>query len=195
MGVDINPQPHYPFKFHQGDAVEFIKEHGHEFDVVHASPPCQANIAITKGNRGRGGWTDNHVNLIPATRAALDRLPARIITVIENGMTNQLRPDLVLCGLQFGLKVFRHRYFELNRPVPQPVHVTHRGHRVSGWRHGVRYDGDMVSVYGDGGGKGSVEQWQDAMGIHWTSSRHSLREAVPPTYTEYIGRHLVGGPS
>lgn len=98
----------------------------------------------------------------------------------------------MLCGLTFGLKVFRHRKFELGRWQSDPVkHESHRGHRVSGWRHGKKYDGDMVAVYGEGGGKGTVEQWQDAMGINWTSSRKELSEAIPPAYTEYVGTQLL----
>jgi len=65
------------------------------------------------------------------------------------------------------------------------------GHRVSGWRHGVRHDGDMVAVYGDGGGKGSAQQWQDAMGIAYTDVKAELAEAVPPAYTRFVGAALL----
>lgn len=78
VGVDIEPQPDYPFEFHQSDAIEFVKEHGHEFDFIHASPPCQSQSAITKGtNKGRV-----YPDFIPETRAALDALGKPY--VIEN---------------------------------------------------------------------------------------------------------------
>ena len=190
VGVDINPQPHYPFEFHQADALEFLEEHGDEFDAIHASPPCQSSSALTAGNRKRAGWTDSHVNLIPATRAALSLFD--VPTVIENVQGSEVRRDQTLCGLMFDLKVFRHRYFELGGwSASAPEHVSHRGHRVAGWRHGVKYEGDMFAVYGDGGGKGSVEDWQRAMGIDWTGEKPYLVEAIPPAYTEHIGRQLL----
>src|SRR4051812_19572514 len=69
VGVDISPQPNYPFEFHQGDAIEFVKEHGHEFDFIHASPPCQASSLISRGtNAGKFDYEQ----LIPETRAALE---------------------------------------------------------------------------------------------------------------------------
>jgi hypothetical protein len=185
VGVDLAPQPRYPFEFHQGDAVEFLRDHGHEFDAVHASPPCQASCALTKGtNAGR-----EYVQLIPATREALRG--AGRPWVMENVQGSDLARWLTLCGEYFELGVIRHRYFELGGfMVWQPEHVPHRG-RVGGWRHGERFAGPYVAVYGDGGGKGSVEQWQQAMRIEWTSDRHELAEAIPPAYTEYIGYYLL----
>lgn len=194
-GVDFRPQPNYcGDDFHEADAIHFLIEHGHEYDAIHASCPCQDNIRITAGNRGRKGWSDWHVNLIPPTRAALAYVRARTgaPTVIENGETDCLRPDLVLCGLSFGLRVYRHRYFELDGfAALAPGHPSHRGHRVAGWRHGVRYEGDMFAVYGDGGGKGTVAEWQAAMGIDWTDVRAELVEAIPPAYTEFIGSQIM----
>lgn len=103
-----------------------------------------------------------------------------------------VRPDIVLCGLMFGLNVFRHRLFELSGfACLQQPHPTHRGHRVAGWRHGRRYAGDMTAVYGDGGGKGSVADWQQALGIDWTDDRRELAEAIPPAFTHHIGLALM----
>jgi DNA (cytosine-5)-methyltransferase 1 len=111
---------------------------------------------------------------------------------MENVQGSQLRRDLVLCGLSFELRVFRHRVFELSDvTVPQPAHPTHRGHRVAGWRHSRYYAGDMVAVYGDGGGKGTLTDWQEAMGIDWMTNRLDLAEAIPPAYTAYIGRQIL----
>lgn len=189
-GVDIVAMPRYPFHHVVGDAVAFIGEHGHRFAAVHTSPPCQSSSALTKGNRRRDGWTDTHVDLIPATRAVL--APLGVPTVIENVQGAQLRRNLTLCGLTFGLRVFRHRYFELGGwTMPAPVHPSHKGHRVSGWRHGVRYEGDMVAVYGDGGGKGSVTDWQAALGIDWTADKRELAEAIPPLYARHVGTALL----
>lgn len=184
VGVDINPQPNYPFEFHQGDALQFLAEHWQEFDAAHGSPPCQSSTALTKGtNKGRV-----YPNLIPATRELFSKIS--IPTVMENVQGSDLRRDLTLCGEMFGLGVIRHRYFELDWPALQPEHKPHRG-RVAGWRHGQWYDGPYFAVYGQGGGKGSVEQWQAAMGIDWTTDRRELAEAIPPAYTRHIGLQLM----
>lgn len=204
IGVDIEPQPDYPFEFIHADATALRRDLAgcwHEdpnlsslpgrqprclgkFDAIHMSPPCQASCALTKGtNKGR-----EHPQLIPTMRewAAGTGLP----TVLENVQGSDLRRDLTLCGEMFGLDVIRHRYFEVEGfVVPQPEHKPHRG-RVRGWRHGTYHDGPYVAVYGDGGGKGSIAEWQQAMGIDWTTDRKTLAEAIPPAYTEYVGTWL-----
>jgi hypothetical protein len=185
VGVDIEPQPDYPFEFHQGDARDFFARHWREFDATHASPPCQFSTALTKGtNKGRV-----YVDHIPETRRLLQT--AGLPSIIENVQGAAVRRDLTLCGEMFGLDVLRHRYFELSGfTAAAPTHKPHRG-RVRGWRHGTYYDGPYVAVYGDGGGKGSVTEWQAAMGIDWTDDRKSIAEAIPPAYTEHIGRQLL----
>jgi site-specific DNA-cytosine methylase len=184
VGVDIEPQPDYPFEFQRADALEFLVEHGHEFDAVHASPPCRDHTALTSrvGTNGTG-W------LLAATRDILIRLPQ--LSVIENVQGAPMRRDLTLCGEMFGLGVIRHRWFELGGwSMGQPEHKPHRG-RVSGMRHGQWFDGPYFQVYGDGGGKGSVADWQRAMGIDWMTRREDLANAVPPAYTELIGEHMM----
>ncbi|MFF7250047.1 DNA methylase [Embleya sp. NPDC008237] len=184
-GVDIAPQPNYVGDvFVQADAIEYARAHAHEYDLIHASPPCQDACTLTKGtNRGR-----TYPRLIEPTREVL--LASGRPAVIENVPGAALRRDLMLCGEMFGLAVIRHRYFEiLGAVVPQPEHLPHRG-RVAGYRHGTWHKGPYFAVYGDGGGKGSIAQWQDAMGIHWTSVRKEIAEAIPPVYTHWIARAL-----
>lgn len=185
VGVDITPQPNYPFTSHQGDALEFVRAYGHQFDAIHASPPCQANCSLTKGtNQGRA-----YPQLVAATREALAATGRP--SVIENVVSAPLRKDLVLCGEMFGLAVLRHRIFELGSwTTEQPRHLPHRG-RVAGFRHGQWYEGPYFAVYGDGGGKGTVAQWQMAMGMDWTDVRREIAEAIPPAYTEYVGKALM----
>jgi len=185
VGVDLSPMPNYPFEFHQGDALEFLAAHWREFDAVHGSPPCQASCNLTTGtNAGR-----QYQQLIPATRAAL--AATGLPTIMENVQGSDLRRDLTLCGEMFGLGVIRHRYFEVNGfPAIQPAHQAHRG-RVAGMRHGEWFTGPYFAVYGDGGGKGTVPQWQEAMDMHWTSVRKEIAEAIPPAYTEFIGAELL----
>ena len=185
VGVDIAPQPNYPFTFHQADALDFVRAHGREFDLIHASWPCQHHTTLTKGtNRGR-----RYPDLIPAGRAAL--LATGRPWVMENVPGAPVRPDLVLCGEMFGLAVIRHRRFEIHGfTALQSPHLPHRG-RVAGMRHGRLYSGPYFAVYGDGGGKGTVAQWQAAMGIDWTDVRREIAEAIPPAYTQHIGEQFL----
>ncbi|MFD5728420.1 DNA methylase [Streptomyces sp. NPDC058368] len=188
VGVDIVPRPRYPFEFIQGDALDVMRELGQEFNLVHASPPCQAHTALTKGtNRGR-----TYIDLIPQMRKLC--LWFGVDWVIENVPGADIRRDLSLCGAMFGLGVIRHRDFEtgwLGTPGPeQPRHLKHRG-PVRGWRHGVWRDGPYIAAYGKGGGKGTVTEMQKAMRITWTDVHEELTEAIPPAYTEYIGRQFI----
>lgn len=199
FGVDIAEQREYcGDEFHQGDAVEFINRFGHEFAAICAEPPCQDHVAITAGNRGRPGWSDNHRNLIVPTRIALKHVRAHtgIPTVIECGVGKHLRRDAMLCMDMFyppeydGPRVQRHRFFEAEGvEIPQPIHPKHVGY-VRGWRHGEYRDGRYVAVYGEGGGKASIAEAQRAMGIDWTENRVSINEAIPPAYAEHVGNAL-----
>ena len=191
VGVDIKPRPNYPFEFHQADAVEFLKEYGHKFKAGHCSPPCQDKAATTLGtNAARNAELGRtYPQLIPDVRAAFDA--SGLPWVIENVPAAPLRRDLVLCGEMFGLGVIQHRVFELGGwTATQPAHRPHRG-RVRGWRHGQWFDGPYVAAYGKGGGKATVAEMQAAKGIDWTGDHFALREAIPPAYTEYIGRQLI----
>lgn len=193
VGVDVAPQPNYPFQFVQADALAVLDKFDrrkfsplfHAVVAVHASPPCQASSALTKGtNKGR-----EYPQLIPETRALL--AATGLPTIIENVQGAAIRRDVTLCGEMFGLGVLRHRFFELSGFVcVQPEHKPHRG-RVRGWRHGRYHNGPYLAVYGEGGGKGSVVEWQTAMGICWTDDRKAIAEAIPPAYTEHIGRQLI----
>lgn len=189
FGVDLNPGPltAYPFSHKVSDALSLPARFYRQFDAIHASPMCQASTALTKGtNRHRAHL---HADLIGPTRHLLDSIG--LPYVIENVQGAKVRRDLTLCGEMFGLGVIRHRYFEVSGfDVVQPAHQRHRG-RVRGWRHGKYFDGPYMAVYGDGGGKGTVEEWQQAMGIDWTTSREHIAEAIPPAYAEYVGRQLI----
>jgi hypothetical protein len=200
----------YPGRFVKAEGVEFVRQHGGNFDAVHISAPCQANIPITAANRTRPGWEDGHVNLLPDFREAVAwAVDSRTPVVLENGPSKAIRPDLVLCGLSFGLPTLRHRAFEFHGPPAarpaQPAHISHRGHLTVGWRHkclrtiepsvcpkhGGWCRGTVYGVYGKGGGKPSVADAQRALGIDWMDRIEDLNEAIPPAYTEYIGRAFM----
>jgi DNA (cytosine-5)-methyltransferase 1 len=186
VGVDLSPQPDYCGDlFVQMDALEFMRTAKlTNIVAIFASPPCQASTLLTKGtNKGR-----EYPQLIPQTREALQA--TGLPYVIENVQGADLHNPVTLCGEMFGLGVLRHRLFETNWDLKQPDHKPHRG-KVRGWRHGVYQDGPYLAVYGEGGGKGTVAEWQQAMGIDWTDDRKAIAEAIPPAYTEYIGKQLI----
>lgn len=176
VGVDIKPQPRYPFEFHQADALEYLAEHGHEFDAIHASPPCQA-YSITK-NIGN----NKHPALIETTRIALEKTGKPF--VIENVVGAPLHSPVELCGAVFGLKVYRHRLFESNVTLSQPNHRTHNDSTPRAGR-GISPKG-FISVAGH---MGNTDYVRTAMGIDWMVG-HELSQAVPPAYTEYLGFQL-----
>lgn len=184
VGVDMDPQPDYPFEHHVMDWQEALDTFDlSSFDAIHASPPCQGYTALAAvhGNT----WP----KLIEPVRNRLDAIGLPYI--IENVQGAPVRRDLTLCGEMFGLRVIRHRYFELGGwSMPAPEHKPHRG-RVAGYRHGEWFTGPYFAVYGNGGGKGSLKDWQDAMGISWMDHKHDLAEAIPPRYTAFIGDGLL----
>jgi hypothetical protein len=209
IGVDIEPQSGYPGdQFIQSDAIEILKRltrtngwlNSSEYArpaLIHASPPCQEGNTATISNRTRG-IVDSHQQLVPPTCALLDRIG--IPYVIEQPASSRaglIRKDLVLCMDQFkGTMpppwVQKHRAFEISGfTVEQPKHESHTG-RVRGWRHGVKYDGPYVAGYGKGGGKATAEELRHAMGIDWMTERFDLCEAIPPAYSEWIGRSFLG---
>lgn len=200
VGVDIDPQPNYPFEFHQGDAVEFIRQHGREFSAIHASPPCQAHSKAGKGCVVTLGA--EYADLIPATREALEDIGRPY--VIENVPFSGLRPDLKLVGYAFGLPIIRERWFEfgggiwmLQPEIPKTRLQVSRGELVtvagSGSRKTRRRKGDKMVYEADiSFWRGSiVKTWQHAMGIDWPMTGKELANAIPPDYTEYIGREII----
>lgn len=187
VGVDINPQPRYPFTFIQGDALEYCREHGHEFDVIHASPPCQA-YSVANNIHGR---TD-HPDLIDETRAAL--IAAGKPYVIENVPGSPLVNPAQICGLSLGLNVKRHRLFESNLMILGTPCGKHTGDWLLVFGHTVLERGHVVGVAKGGGPvirrkHTTTERGRDAMGIPWMT-RDELSQAIPPAYTEFIGRQL-----
>lgn len=186
VGVDIKKMRDYPFEFHRGDALEFLAEHGSEFDAIHASPPCQHYATLNTGNNANH---HDHPDLVSATREGL--LATGRPYVIENVPTAPLIDPIVLCGEMFSLAVIRHRKFECSPAIEQPAHIKHRGN-TKRRSQGVNYDGPYWGVFGHGGGRdGSIEDWQGAMGIDWITSRKALAQAIPPAYTRYIAEHLL----
>jgi DNA (cytosine-5)-methyltransferase 1 len=177
VGVDIKPQPRYPFEFHQADALTFPLD---GFDAIHASPPCQKYSLASQYMRNAG---KEYPDLVDATRARLIEAGLR---VIENVVGAPVRGDFALCGCQVGLKLRRRRYFE----------TSWRGFALL---NPCRHEEPVVSVVGHGtpswvrkalGYNPTIKQYREAMGIDWMN-RNELSLAIPPAYTEFIGRQLL----
>ena len=174
-GVDINRQPRYPFRFIQADALTVDLA---VYNFLWASPPCQKFCALnTREDLSR------YPDLIEPVRAKL--IASGLPWVIENVPGAPIRHDLMLCGGMFGLRSYRHRYFECSFPIAQPDHPKHetRVNRRGENRRQHWAAGGFITITGDVGTYCGPE----AMGIDWMSG-NEMSEAIPPAYAEYIGR-------
>jgi DNA (cytosine-5)-methyltransferase 1 len=182
VGVDINPQPNYPFEFHRADAMTYPLE---SFDAIHASPPCQSDCAYRRRGDGVG---DGYADHIAATRERL--MASGLPYVIENvtGARHKLRNPIQLCGSSFGLDVQRHRLFESNVPMlAPPCDHSWQTPRFPAATNRKPMSRRTVEV---GVWRIPLDVQQRAMGIHWMTLPE-LSEAIPPAYTEFIGRQLI----
>ena len=193
VGVDLVAQPHYPFEFIQEpyEAALFdLMNNWPEgtFDAIHASPPCQGYTQFSNLNAERWGNRVEHPMLIEPVRELLDA--TGLPYVIENVQGAPLRKDLMLCGSMFGLRVRRHRIFETNWSVGGAPPCHHQD--------------DSIAIYGSMDGRRvwtrkngtelraarTIGQASEAMGIDWMTW-NEIKEAIPPAYTEFIGKQLL----
>lgn len=182
-GVDIVEQPEYPFNFILADALQYNDfEH---IDFIWASPPCQHYSYST--TRAKKEYGKSYPDLISKTREKL--LKTGKAFVLENVVGSPLRKDLILCGEMFGLRVFRHRIFEIHGfSVNQPPHIKHRG-KVGDGIYFRPLNGGCWLTRGEI--KGSISDWQKAMGAFYISSQKMLSQAIPPAYSKYIGEQFL----
>ncbi|HTR71895.1 MAG TPA: DNA cytosine methyltransferase [Mycobacteriales bacterium] len=179
VGVDIAPQPHYPFEFHQADALTYPLD---GFDAIHASPPCQA-YSVTRALRKRA-----HPMLVEPTRELLQA--SGLPWVMENVVGAPLANALVLCGTMFeGLRVYRHRLFECDPPLYFPPLACNHSFSMpasKGQYHTLETQDFITAV----GHNFSASSGRIALGIDWMT-RDEMAQAIPPAYTEWIGRQLL----
>lgn len=188
VGVDIVPQPRYPFPFIQADALEYVAEHGHEFDAIHASPPCQGYSLLAYVNNRN---MDSYPKMIEPVRAALQA--TGLPYAIENVPLAPLCNAVVLCGTMFGLTTHKHRAFECNPPAWFAPAGCRRDFQVKAKGTGKRlaqYFSDPTRMATIAGHLFSQAVGNAAMDIDWMT-RDGLAEAVPPAYCEFIGKHLL----
>lgn len=185
-GVDLDPQPRYPFPFVQSDAVSFVYEHAdwicQNVTMIHASPPCQLDSDC---QRIRG---NDHPDLIEPTREALEWLGLPYVIENVRGAVPKLKDPVELCGTMFGLtRTYRHRYFESGNgfTLSQPDHPEHTAPQVKLGRNPG--DGGAIQAVGNFSGVEIIRREWD---VPWMN-RDGIREAVPPAYTEWIGRQFL----
>lgn len=187
-GIDIEPQPNYPYNFIQTDAVAYLKKHHKKYTHIHASPPCQLysnSTAVAKAKNPEKEYS----NILIEIQEFLQSI--KTPSVIENVLQAPIRKDIVLNGDMFKLKVLRSRKFELNNWfMMQPLRPK---------RLGTVKKGDYAMCVGNGQlkvkngerfkveGNNIMEVWSNAMDIHWMKTNKELAEAIPPAYTKYIG--------
>lgn len=195
VGVDIEPQKRYKAgEFVCMDAFEYLEKHGSDFDIIHASPPCQIFSQIQSIRGDRDTYKSKRVDLLTPMRVELIKLGKPYIIENVMGAKKVMKNPLMLCGTMFGLQVLRHRLFESNLPL----HV---------WKlckhNGTVANGEYMGVYGKGGklwrnreaqerqlSSTSVADWRTAMGIDWMM-RYEITQAIPPAYTKYLGKQAI----
>jgi len=193
VGVDLSPQPNYPFEFHQGDALEALDGclsglFERDFDVIHASPPCQDYVQWNNLNAVKWGNRVEHPRLIGPVRERLRDIG--LPYVIENVVGSELDQPTMLCGSMFGLNVRRHRLFESSMLLMRPQRCRHTRREIAvygkldGRRIWTRVDGSEVRA------ARTIEQAREAMGIDWMTW-DEIKEAIPPAYTQFLGEQFV----
>jgi len=186
VGVDINPQPHYPFEFHQADALEYPLE---GFDAIHASPPCQR---YSEGGRRYPEKQLTHPDYLEPTRQRL--LNQSTPWVLENvvGAKKTIPNAATICGRSMGYpRLARHRLFESSMLLFVPACECAGATETTLGVYGDRPDGRYLnSRYPKARAPKGLAQAQEAMGMDW-ADWHGTKEAIPPAYTEWIGRQLL----
>lgn len=197
VGVDLLPRfaKRYPYEFHASDAIEYVKEHGHKFDAIHASPPCQL-YSITNSARKQ-----DYPDLIAPTREALIATGKPFI--IENVVGAPLIEATTLCWSMFyaagsvldddgtPLRMERHRLFETNFGLRAPGCHHDKRVQVAGSYGGARRDKVEARTIRRGGYVPTLPVQQRLLGIDWMT-QHGLHQSLPPVYTNYVGTFLAG---
>ena len=187
-GVDIIQQVNYPYQFIKADALTFDLS---GYDAIHASPPCQNYCWSTSRHRAKG---KTYPDLIEPVRKLL--IESGKPYVIENVPTAPLLTPTYLEGTMCGLNVIRRRSFETNWWLPQPMYIPRKKPIMQQSKKDPRVfikKSAYCSVAGNGadGWSCRIADWRRAMGIDWMT-RGEITQAIPPAYTEYIGRYLMG---
>lgn len=196
---------HYPFRHYRADAIEYLLEHGHDYDVIHASPPC---TGYSRGTAAIPDRLTRYDRLIAATREALTIVGKPYVIENVEDARSELVDPILLCGRQFNLTATdddgtpltldRHRLFETSLPITAPVHEHHD------WRTNRRDGIQVAGVYG-GARRDKHEARHVRKGAYVPPSLNVLRTligadwmtetgcflSIPPAYSQHVGRQLI----
>jgi DNA (cytosine-5)-methyltransferase 1 len=199
VGVDKEPQPNYPYEFVQADLFNprtkelelppSLARRAHLFKASHWSPPCQSYSDLAKRNGNGHMWP----RLIGPARRLAERLGVPYVIENVEGAESEMADPITLCGTMFaGLRVLRHRLFEVNFPISQPEHPEHPLVFTHDKRkaHYGRLNQNTSYVQVTGGGNCTIANARAAMGIGWMT-KPELNEAIPPAYTRFVGAFLL----
>ncbi|MGW6203009.1 DNA cytosine methyltransferase [Streptomyces sp. NPDC055089] len=180
-GIDSAPQRRYPFRFIQADALHYVREHGAEFDFIHASPPCQ------RYSRAQKIQHREHPDLIAPTRAALEATGRPWVIENVEEAARELRDPVTLCAAAFGMRTYRHRLFETGGgfTFAPPLHPAHWAPLTKMGR--PRAAGHFAHYVGNFSG---VQEARTDMDVGWMN-RDGIRECIPPAYTQHIAAALL----
>ena len=190
---------HYPFRHYRADAIEYLLEHGHEYDTIHASPPC---TGYSRGTAAVPDRLTRYDRLIAATREALEIVGRPY--VIENvaDAAPELHEPIMLCGRMFRLEATdddgtrlvldRHRLFESNLPLTAPPHQPHDpALQVAGVYSGARRDKHEARYVRKGAYvPPSLDVLRTLIGAPWMTQTGCFL-SIPPAYTEHLGRQFI----
>jgi DNA (cytosine-5)-methyltransferase 1 len=178
VGVDIEPQPRYPFEFHQADGIDFIRDHGHLFDAIHVSAPCQGYSHLAPLATG------DYPKLIGPFREVCEATGRPYVLENVEGARDALRDPITLCMSTWFRWAYRHRLFESNVRLLEPDHPEHQHPQAKLGR--TPAPGEFHQVAGHFPAIREVRRqmpWAD---------RDGIAEAIPPVFTDYLGRQLHG---
>lgn len=188
VGVDLEPQPDYPFEFHQADAMSFPLD---GFEAIHASPPCQGETSLRVLHQDK----EYERLLIPTLERFANLRVPWVVENVDNADAPPTAYKVRLCGSSFGLRVRRHRWFWSNAMllVPPCDHAAQAGRLIGvyGASDGAHPDGFKHPGRKRGPRQATTIEAREVMGMPWAQRRRGLTNAIPPAYTEWIGRQLL----
>ena len=192
LGVDIAPQPRYPFEFVQADALGFLRwlvRSGsiRQFSAIHASPPCQEYSTL------KSRKTRRYPDLLAPTREAL--MASGLPWIMENVATARMHHGVMLCGTALGLNVRRHRLFDSSHFLWPAGVCRHHPDNINIYGHACwTYRPDPLNIRRDTGKARAVRvllaEGRCAFEVPWMSQQ-GASECIPPAYTEYLGKQLM----
>ncbi|MFJ9768621.1 DNA cytosine methyltransferase [Streptomyces erythrochromogenes] len=186
VGVDLDPDcaAEYPFTFVHGDAIDYLYAHGHEYDLVHGSPPCQKYSPLNAYNH------KTYPDLIAPTRTAMRAIGRPYVIENVEAARPEMSDPILLCGPMFGLRMYRHRLFETSFPLATPAHPAH-GPLCTRNGYLPTPEKPFMTITGGRHSKAWQRAAAHAMGTPWITTIQGVCEAIPPAYAHWVGQRAL----